>query len=993
MFARRFWGLVLMMTVLGCGRDFGLPESDSAIQSVVVTPAVARAGVELQLEVYSVGSPPLAVEARILGETFVDDGLGGDGVWRAHYTAVGLEPEDSEVRVDVEARTEAGVIPAVAWTRFDFTPPALLEVLPESHLLESEGESVAVDFVFSEALSGAPTITVLGRSLACTQTTRQRWSCPVTLEVGDPAGWLKAQVDASDPAGNELSVMAGLLVSIDRASAPVTPTLSLISQTPSPATAGQPVELVLAGEVLLDAPPEVTIAGRSVECVGCDRDAWSFTYRFLPLALDHGPEGGEGGVTLSADASSRQGVAAHLDAEVELDLLGPQVTQITAVRDRVLADETLTLLLSFHEPVASSFFTIQGRVVSCSFTDPLSAVCTYRTTGSESEGPQRLEVRAIDALGNESFLLVDTGVSFDFACQQLASRAFVVGSTVRPTAFFAEAGVFEPGSTVALAHIEGGAPFQSVTAEADGSVLETAMPATVDRFVWFRAIDVHGHACPWARSSQRFLSEFSPVDTGSSVNQVITEVMGARSLSLPAYTLDRGIGAGTPKLGSAQLTRLASKDGQTVVTGEPALAPAQWTNHGDLPGAPGTINSGPLTWDPVHRRVMRYWTGGGYAEIDRWDGTAWSSFDYFPSPPSLHNWGWGITTSHQEGNVFVLGGHSGGLPLSDFLLYDGWGYIDLQHPYQPSGRYFPGLAYHEHSRRLLLFGGWEPDGTGTRPNGETWLFGEGTWSRLDPLTPPSARIGPALVTDTRSGDIYLFGGSDPSGALDDTWRFDGSSWQELFPTSRPPARTLAGATFHAGMEKVILFGGYDDPQRLGDLWSFDGTTWTPESFPGGTLPALNQPGLAYDFRRGALVLYGGYLSSTSTNRDLWELSPTALYPQVLLQLQMPSFVEASSVATLELTARGEVTRAGTGTLGLEVELWDETAGRWRSMVVSSGVDAGQGLFSYIVPLNEEILSRQASPWAFVLIRPRGPATQAGGASLELDSIRMQIDTY
>ena len=62
MSSRCTWGLVLLVAMLGCSRDFGLPESDFAIQSVTVEPAIVREGESLTLTVRTLGPTPTSIE-------------------------------------------------------------------------------------------------------------------------------------------------------------------------------------------------------------------------------------------------------------------------------------------------------------------------------------------------------------------------------------------------------------------------------------------------------------------------------------------------------------------------------------------------------------------------------------------------------------------------------------------------------------------------------------------------------------------------------------------------------------------------------------------------------------------------------------------------------------------------------------------------------------------------------------------------------------------
>lgn len=104
----------------------------------------------------------------------------------------------------------------------------------------------------------------------------------------------------------------------------------------------------------------------------------------------------------------------------------------------------------------------------------------------------------------------------------------------------------------------------------------------------------------------------------------------------------------------------------------------------------------------------------------------------------------------------------------------------------------------------------------------------------------------------------------------DTWEWNGTNW--TFRTNvGPPPRLGHGMAFDSKRGVVVLFGGTGWGGALGDTWEWDGTTWALRATDG---PSLRTGlGLAYDSSRGLTVLFGGY-SYGDPDPSQWVLGDT-----------------------------------------------------------------------------------------------------------------------
>lgn len=199
----------------------------------------------------------------------------------------------------------------------------------------------------------------------------------------------------------------------------------------------------------------------------------------------------------------------------------------------------------------------------------------------------------------------------------------------------------------------------------------------------------------------------------------------------------------------------------------------------------------------------------------------------------------------------------------------------------PAGRWSHSLAYDASRNVLVMFGGYN---FGTGFLDETWEWNGATWTQACTTGPcsttkPPARRDATLAYDATRHRVVLFGGS-PNGAaaLSDTWEWDGTSWTAMCTSGcTPPAGRWQSASAFTG-DGVTVFGGVNGAGGdLADTWTWNGTAWTEKctAAPCSSAlpPARHDHAVAYDSRRGRLVVYGGY--NGSTLGDTWEWDGSA----------------------------------------------------------------------------------------------------------------------
>jgi N-acetylneuraminic acid mutarotase len=252
------------------------------------------------------------------------------------------------------------------------------------------------------------------------------------------------------------------------------------------------------------------------------------------------------------------------------------------------------------------------------------------------------------------------------------------------------------------------------------------------------------------------------------------------------------------------------------------------------------------------------------------------------------------------------------------------------------------ISWIDNSGDLWLFGGrgygsssglgylndlWKYDPT---TNQWEWVSGSnstnaagvyGTKGQADASNQPGARSNSISWIDN-SGNLWLFGGSDLNGNLNDLWKYDPTTNQwtwvsgsnstnalgvygtkgQADPSNQPGARS-GSISWIDNSGNLWLFGGNgygyvfsSRPENLNDLWKYDPTTnqWTWVSGSNSTnatgvygtkgqADSSNQPGsrggsVSWIDNSGNLWLFGGngYASSSTFGilNDLWKYNPT-----------------------------------------------------------------------------------------------------------------------
>jgi hypothetical protein len=198
---------------------------------------------------------------------------------------------------------------------------------------------------------------------------------------------------------------------------------------------------------------------------------------------------------------------------------------------------------------------------------------------------------------------------------------------------------------------------------------------------------------------------------------------------------------------------------------------------------------------------------------------------------------------------------------------------------------------------------------------------DGTWRLSTPAVRPPVLTAASMVYDAGRRRVVLFGGYN-SAASNATWFWDGTNWSELTTPpmqARPPARSDATMAYDPKRGVVVLTGGMTfTSTALDDVWELDGDTWV-ERHPVVRPTARIRAAMAWDPVGERVVLVGGLLGPID-NKETW-----AWDGQVWTQLADadPGIPGLLAHAMTTDTARDRIVLVGTRG---DVQEWD--GARW-----------------------------------------------------------------
>ena len=230
-------------------------------------------------------------------------------------------------------------------------------------------------------------------------------------------------------------------------------------------------------------------------------------------------------------------------------------------------------------------------------------------------------------------------------------------------------------------------------------------------------------------------------------------------------------------------------------------------------------------------------------------------------------------------------------------------------------------------------------GAGRAADDSSWTVGGETWEGSSPAAwrrgadmPP--RDHHAVVA-ARDGAVLMFGGIPAGGAAPwptDTWVLGGDRWTRV-ASDGPPGRARAALAYDAKRGQVVLFGGVSAPAGpdgaqtfLHDTWIWDGARWRQATAHGPR--GRYAHAMAYDERAGVVLLYGGSAAHAGAPlTDMWQWDGVR-WTEIALSGASPGF--RYQPVMVHDRARGRTVLHG-GLQGSRGETWEWDGRRWRAI--------------------------------------------------------------
>lgn len=314
--------------------------------------------------------------------------------------------------------------------------------------------------------------------------------------------------------------------------------------------------------------------------------------------------------------------------------------------------------------------------------------------------------------------------------------------------------------------------------------------------------------------------------------------------------------------------------------------PASWTNRTPASTKPAGRSDFGMAYDAARARIVIF--GGSSstcpsskcADVWEWDGATATWADR--SPPTLPPvWPSGrvnhaMTYDTGRGKIVLFGGESTTCSeCADTWEWDGGDgtWIDrTPSGTKPSVRYRHAMSFDAARGKAVMFGGR----SGATAYQDTWEWdgAAGTWTDRTPASVnPPPRYRHAMAFDQGRARLVVFGGFDGFSVLfDDTWEWNGAAgtWTKIAPALKPSKREQHAMAFDSKRGTVVLFGGFDGVVKQ-DTWEWDGAamTWTEQTLPTGNPPARFSHAMATDVGRSAVLMFGGSAGGAGSQSS-WE---------------------------------------------------------------------------------------------------------------------------
>ncbi len=411
-----------------------------AIASNNANTALAKTGDLVTISLTS-NESILTPTITVAGHTAAVTNTGGNN-WAAAYTMASSDASGivsfnisfsdlaGNAGTAVTATTNSGSV------TFDKSAPLLTTVTIASNnantALAKTGELVTINFISNESIL-TPTVTVVGHTVAVTNTGSNNWVAAYTMVAGDASGIISFNIAFIDLTGN-----AGTAVTATTNSSSVTfdktvPLLTVVTIASNNANTAlaKVADLVTinltSNESILT--PTVTIGGHTATITNTSSNNWTAAYAMvsgdasgiIPFSIAFSDLSGNPGIAVTATTNS---------SSVTFDKTAPSLTAVSIQSDNAntalaKAGNKVTISFTSSETIATPTTTIAGATASVTNTGGNNWNAVYTMASTDAAGTVPFAISFSDLAVNSGTTVTATtnssSVVFDNTAPSLTS--------------------------------------------------------------------------------------------------------------------------------------------------------------------------------------------------------------------------------------------------------------------------------------------------------------------------------------------------------------------------------------------------------------------------------------------------------------------------------------------------------------------------------------------------------------------------------------------
>jgi len=257
-----------------------------------------------------------------------------------------------------------------------------------------------------------------------------------------------------------------------------------------------------------------------------------------------------------------------------------------------------------------------------------------------------------------------------------------------------------------------------------------------------------------------------------------------------------------------------------------------------------------------------------------------------------------------------------------------------------SARSCHAMTYLPTAKGVVVFGGARACGVDVVADSVLWVWNGEQWKWLG-QPGPSRREDALLAFDSRRQVLVLHGGRAGGVVHRDTWEWNGGQWGRRATGNEggPGPIEHSAIAYDERRGRLVVFGGGSRDGRLfGDTWEWDGTEWRRRDGVGPSSRVGHS--MAWSVADSAVLVYGGF-NARGPLTDLWKWDGdvwTRLDSTGPATTEGPALVSSDRGPLLVGLRRGSAADVSVG-------VWSWRAGRWIEERSSGGPRSrvGQGI--------------------------------------------------